>query len=182
MFVAEGQRCPCRASSTVYSLRLRHWYRPHLPFIVPQAKVDLYPIDNVELPASQTPPKNMPSVAWSDSGSVLLQCYRSLSRLATDTISISTLLYIYIYRELIDYADINKIRAGKNLQPGDQLPAGWSPFGLVMPPEKAITMLFYRMLICWSNGARCSYSKRAPSVLLRGCQPFGRQCQFLNLN
>ena len=29
------------------------FHRPHLPFIVPQAKLDLYPLDEIQLPANR---------------------------------------------------------------------------------------------------------------------------------
>eukprot|EP00052_Salpingoeca_macrocollata_P019689 m.163765 g.163765 ORF g.163765 m.163765 type:complete len:594 (+) comp21042_c0_seq1:28-1809(+) len=68
------------------------FHKPHLPFIAPEHTYDLYPLDSIVLPADNQPPSGMPSVAWSDSG------------------------------ELVNYKDINEIRHGKNLQPGDDLP------------------------------------------------------------
>ena len=67
-------------------------YRPHLPFIVPQAKLDLYPLDEIELPANQTPPVGMPAIAWSNSG------------------------------ELVAYSDVKQLRNGSAFNPGDVLP------------------------------------------------------------
>ena len=40
-------------------------------FIVPQAKLDLYPLQEIELPADQQPPRDMPPIAWSNSGELV---------------------------------------------------------------------------------------------------------------
>eukprot|EP01051_Picozoa_sp_SAG22_P018055 SAG22_NODE_2937_length_2092_cov_1.322629_3_plen_87_part_00 len=56
---------------------------PHLPFIVPQAKLDLYPLESISLPANDQPPKDMPPIAWSNSG------------------------------ELVAYSDVNALRDGQ---------------------------------------------------------------------
>lgn len=69
------------------------FHRPHLPFVAPESKYDLYPLDSIDLPADQHPPRNMPSVAWSNSG------------------------------ELVSYHDISVIRDGKGLEPNQTLPA-----------------------------------------------------------
>ena len=66
--------------------------RPHLPFVAPAAKFDLYPAAKVKLPADQQPPTGMPPVAWSNSG------------------------------ELLMYSDIKTLRNGSALQPGQVLP------------------------------------------------------------
>ena len=68
------------------------FHRPHLPFVSPQRFFDLYPMAEIVVPDDQQPPANMPPVAWSNSG------------------------------ELVAYGDINKIRSGKGLQPGQTLP------------------------------------------------------------
>jgi len=68
------------------------FHRPHLPFIVPQAKLDLYPLDEIQLPAYQTPPVGMPQIAWSNSG------------------------------ELVAYSDVKLLRNGSAFSPGDVLP------------------------------------------------------------
>ena len=44
------------------------FHRPHLPFVAPQRKYELYPADSIVLPADQQPPKGMPEKAWSNSG------------------------------------------------------------------------------------------------------------------
>jgi|EP01046_Picozoa_sp_COSAG06_P006283 hypothetical protein len=33
-----------------------------------QAKLDLYPLEEIMLPTDQQPPKDMPQIAWSNSG------------------------------------------------------------------------------------------------------------------
>ena len=68
------------------------FHRPHLPFVAPQTKYDLYPLDSIELPADQQPPTNMPDIAWSNSG------------------------------ELVSYGDIHTMRNGTAFAPGDTLP------------------------------------------------------------
>lgn len=42
------------------------FHKPHLPFVVEQKYLDLYPEDSIELPHDQQPPKDMPQVAWSN--------------------------------------------------------------------------------------------------------------------
>jgi iduronate 2-sulfatase len=68
------------------------FHRPHLPFVAPQSFYDKYPADSIEMPANDQPPKGMPRVAWSNSG------------------------------ELVGYGDINAIRNGSGIQPGQVLP------------------------------------------------------------
>ena len=47
------------------------FHKPHLPFVFPEAKLDLYPLEEIRLPTDQQPPKNMPLVAWSSYGELL---------------------------------------------------------------------------------------------------------------
>ena len=69
------------------------FHRPHLPFIVPQDKLDLYPLESIQLPTNQQPPRGMPAIAWSNSG------------------------------ELVAYADVHGLRNGTAFSPGETLPA-----------------------------------------------------------
>ena len=41
------------------------FYRPHLPFVVPERFIDFYPSVNIKLPTNMFAPLNMPNVAWS---------------------------------------------------------------------------------------------------------------------
>ena len=43
-------------------------HRPHLPEVVPQRLVDLYPLENITLPPLRTVPRNMPPIATACSG------------------------------------------------------------------------------------------------------------------
>ena len=96
-FLACGFRT-CHRLPRISSLtltRLSHAAdRPHLPFVAPAAKFDLYPEAEVKLPADQQPPTDMPLVAWSNSG------------------------------ELLMYSDIKTLRNDSALQPGQVLPQG----------------------------------------------------------
>ena len=40
------------------------FHRPHIPWFVPQAKLDLYPRESIALPEHPEPPAGMPPVAW----------------------------------------------------------------------------------------------------------------------
>eukprot|EP01043_Picozoa_sp_COSAG02_P072437 COSAG02_NODE_13650_length_1367_cov_1.042587_2_plen_126_part_01 len=66
--------------------------RQHLPFVFPEAKLDLYPSEEIVLPTDQQPPKDMPQIAWSNSG------------------------------ELVAYADVKEMRPSGPIQPGEVLP------------------------------------------------------------
>ena len=69
------------------------FHRPHLPFIVPQDKLDLYPLESIQLPTNQQPLGGMPAIAWSNSG------------------------------ELVVYSNVHAIRNGTAFSPGETLPA-----------------------------------------------------------
>jgi iduronate 2-sulfatase len=43
-------------------------WQPHLPFVSPAQFFESYPLSEIQLPGDQNPPKNMPSVAWSNWG------------------------------------------------------------------------------------------------------------------
>ena len=42
------------------------FHRPHLPFVVPEKYFDMYPEDEIKLPAYPYAPQNMPDIAWSN--------------------------------------------------------------------------------------------------------------------
>ena len=58
------------------------FHRPHLPFVVPAALLEMYPLDEIAAPAHQTPPKGMPAVAWSNWISMELRSYGDTAYLA----------------------------------------------------------------------------------------------------
>ena len=41
------------------------FHRPHLPFVVPDKYINLYPAEEVKLPVNPYAPQGMPEVAWS---------------------------------------------------------------------------------------------------------------------
>ena len=41
------------------------FHKPHLPFVSPARFFESYPVEEIQLPANQLPPKGMPHVAWS---------------------------------------------------------------------------------------------------------------------
>eukprot|EP01050_Picozoa_sp_SAG11_P025939 SAG11_NODE_6034_length_1405_cov_1.530628_1_plen_387_part_01 len=57
------------------------FYKPHLPFVFPAAKLLLYPASEVALPADQAPPAGMPPIAWSSYGE--LRAYSDVAALNT---------------------------------------------------------------------------------------------------
>lgn len=48
------------------------FHRPHLPFVVPKRFYDLYPLDLISLPKDRYAPREMPEIAWADSGELRL--------------------------------------------------------------------------------------------------------------
>ena len=55
------------------------FHKPHLPFVSPERFYQSYPLDEVELPANEQPPKDMPRVAWSSWGE--LRKYKDIASL-----------------------------------------------------------------------------------------------------
>ena len=51
------------------------FHKPHLPFIVPQRFLDLYPLENITLPRNPYAPVEMPDVAWSTYGEIRAQYF-----------------------------------------------------------------------------------------------------------
>ena len=47
----------------------------------PAAKLDLYPLEDIQLPTDQQPPKNMPPIAWSNSGELVGGAYTDIAKL-----------------------------------------------------------------------------------------------------
>ena len=41
-------------------------HKPHLPYVVPSQYMDLYPLDDVDLPSNPFAPRDMPEFAWSN--------------------------------------------------------------------------------------------------------------------
>jgi hypothetical protein len=58
------------------------FHRPHLPFIFPAAKLDLFPPESISLPAHQYPPKGMPPVAWSNFYMMETKGYSDIAQIA----------------------------------------------------------------------------------------------------
>ena len=42
--------------------------KPHLPFVFPESFLDQYPFEEINVPANQQPPANMPNAAWQSGG------------------------------------------------------------------------------------------------------------------
>eukprot|EP00943_MAST-04B_sp_MAST-4B-sp1_P002171 g2171.t1 len=55
------------------------FHKPHLPFVAPERFFQSYPMDNINLPGDEDPPKDMPKVAWSNWGE--LRQYFDIARL-----------------------------------------------------------------------------------------------------
>lgn len=51
------------------------FHKPHLPFIVPERFLDMYPTSSVELAPNPYAPEGMPPVAWSPYGEIRSQYY-----------------------------------------------------------------------------------------------------------
>ena len=73
------------------------FYKPHLPFLVPEEFLDLYPMDNIKLPANPYIPSRFPWIAWSTYGE--LRDYPDIADLGV-TGEPNTLLPDYVVKDL----------------------------------------------------------------------------------
>jgi iduronate 2-sulfatase len=70
--VAELSRYQELAPSSADKLFLAvGFHKPHLPFVVPERFVDLYPLETVDLAPNRFAPAGMPDVAWSGAGELM---------------------------------------------------------------------------------------------------------------
>eukprot|EP01043_Picozoa_sp_COSAG02_P002471 COSAG02_NODE_57_length_43668_cov_118.217196_8_plen_418_part_00 len=78
-----GDQLAQHASATLLRLSQRDnpfflavgFHKPHLPFIVPQRFLDLYPLEKIQPASNPQAPWGMPDVAWSPYGEIRAQYY-----------------------------------------------------------------------------------------------------------
>jgi arylsulfatase A-like enzyme len=145
------------------------FYKPHLPFACPEKYWDLYERSEIELPNNDTPPKNMPLVAFRDSDE--LRAYHGIPAEAQLDEELSRTL-IHGYRACVTYTDA---QVGRVLDALDQ-------FGLA---ENTTVVLWgdhgwhLGKQGIWAKQTNFELATRAPLIVRTAARQAGRSTSAL---